>query len=160
ASHVGADAEVLTRIRRAELELYRPGREDVAREMPHALREIADVILRGVDRPHDVAHRVHELARQVGDRGEGIGERAGTGPETPPDDLAEQRDARQARPDVVVQIGRDALPHALELREAFLAAPAQRVFRAPALRDVARDPGEEAASVTRELAEGNLERHF
>src|SRR5262249_26172740 len=37
APHVGADAEILPRIRRAELELYPASREDVAREMPHAL---------------------------------------------------------------------------------------------------------------------------
>jgi hypothetical protein len=122
--------------------------------------EVGQMILAGIDRPHDVAHRVDELAGQPRDGGERVDQRGVGLADLPLDHFAEERNPRQARADVVVQVGGDALADAFELRQPLLAAPSQRLLGALALGHVAGDAGEEPAVVPGELAEGDLQRNL
>ena len=51
---------------RVKVEVDVARREDVAGEAAHPLRQVAQVILPRIDRPHDVAHRVDQLGRGAG----------------------------------------------------------------------------------------------
>src|SRR5258706_6854195 len=75
------------------------------------------MVLLGVDRPDDVRHRVDEVAGETGD----VGQRLLRAPSVPsrvtPRDLGEDRDLREGRPDVVVQVRRDAAADPLDLED-------------------------------------------
>ena len=62
AAHVCDHGDVVVGSRCAKPEGNLACGTDIADEVPHALRQIAEMILVGVNRPHDVAHRVYELS--------------------------------------------------------------------------------------------------
>ena len=87
--------------------------EEVGREVAEPVREALEVVVPRVDRPDRVAERVDDSARRLADLREEAG-RLARGVEVPAADLREDRDAREARADVVVEVRREARPHALD----------------------------------------------
>src|SRR5919204_1823292 len=113
AADFGADSHVLFRVGRVEAELYVACGEAVAGEPAHPLREVAQVVTPGVHRPDDVAHRVDRAAGDRGDHGEPLGHLRVGLPRLLAQHLAQARDQREVRPDVVVQVRGDACAYAL-----------------------------------------------
>src|SRR5437870_3591114 len=72
--------------------------EHLAGKLPHPLREIREPPFLRIDRPHDVAHRVDDLARNGGDlaalRADGLRR---VDADLPADHFAQNRNLRQAR---------------------------------------------------------------
>ena len=66
---VRADHRIRLRGGRLKAELGAVVAEEVAREPAHAVRQIVQPVLFRVYCPHDVAHRIDQLAREVGDVG-------------------------------------------------------------------------------------------
>ena len=79
--------------------------EELRRHRPGANDHLLNVVDLGIDEPHRVAHVVDDGAGVVADRGQrghGVRQRR---MRLLPDDFAQDRDARQARPDAIVQVG-------------------------------------------------------
>src|SRR5262247_3071194 len=61
---IGIEPEFQPAGGRAEAKLDLARGEDVAGESTHALRQIANSVAPRIDRPDDVAHRIHQVARR------------------------------------------------------------------------------------------------
>ncbi|HWJ20104.1 MAG TPA: hypothetical protein VNR65_15395, partial [Geobacterales bacterium] len=81
----------------------------------HALFEIADVVLVGLDRPHNVGDGIQQLARERADALDGLAGRASGDPLMR--DFAKDSDLRKAGADVVVQIAGDPGTDALHFEQ-------------------------------------------
>src|SRR5258708_4946862 len=68
--------------------------EELAGESPHALGEIAEMVLAGINRPNDIAHRIHQFARRTGDLSERLCHRRIISLHAATHDFAEQRNVR------------------------------------------------------------------
>src|SRR5262245_2247608 len=108
---IGIEPEFQPAGGRAEAKLDLARGEDVAGESTHALRQIANSVAPRIDRPDDVAHRIHQVARSVGDLRERFAYAVLFTAESLARDFAEDSDLREARPYVVMQILRDAQPY-------------------------------------------------
>ena len=115
------DALIGTGSAKVELDVLRIGQ--VSAESADSLHEVAQAVLSGIDRPDHVAHRVDELARRGGDLLDEVRHdrivHFGAGSR----DLAEDRDLRKARANVVVKVRRDARPDPLDVDQARDASP-------------------------------------
>src|ERR1700730_9822321 len=61
SSEVGAKRHIMVSYRRLKLQHDSARRQHVAGKSPHTLREIAEMILLGINRPDDIAHSLHQL---------------------------------------------------------------------------------------------------
>src|SRR5262249_5727458 len=113
APDIGAEHELASErgTREAEVDVF--SRQGIAGKVAHALEQVADAVALRVDGPDDVAHRLDELARDRGDAAKGV-RRLQSRVGVTADELAKNGDLREAGADVVVEIGSDSRPDALD----------------------------------------------
>src|SRR5215475_13080737 len=63
---VGAQPDILSHVRRPKLKTDIARGEALAGKESHSLHQIPQVVFLGIDRPDDIAHRIHQLARSAG----------------------------------------------------------------------------------------------
>lgn len=126
-AHVSFELETVTVLRRHEFKLDISGGQNICRELPHSLDQISEAVASGVDGPHYVAHRIHQLARSAGDRGEWFRRRGRARTQVMTSDFTEDGNLRKARADVVVQIRGYASTHSFELDYLGDAIPMERI---------------------------------
>src|SRR6185503_11273208 len=136
--------------RRAKIEIDVPRSQDVSRKAPHALFQIAEMILLGVDGPDDVAHGVDQFTRSVGNHRQ---LRSVLAVATILNHFAHDRYLRQARSDVIVKICSDAAADAFQLAQALFSRALQSLGRLLSLRYVADDAGKESPVIPLKFAE-------
>src|SRR5262245_46182090 len=95
ASHVRPEPQILLKSLRLKAELNVATAENLARETSHAPGEVAQAVALRIDRPDDVAHRGHRLARYRGDGGEGAAVQLTLPAQSLPSDLTEDGDLGQ-----------------------------------------------------------------
>src|SRR5262249_20693909 len=59
--------EVAVRSLKPKRKIDAPSAEDITRKPAHALGEISQVVPFGINRPHNVAHRINQFARETSD---------------------------------------------------------------------------------------------
>src|SRR5438552_10766740 len=94
-----------------ELQTYVTQSKDFIGVLPHLARQIAKTVTLRINGPNDVAHRRYRLARNLRNRREWISRLLVAITELLLDNLAENADAREIRPNVVVQSGGGGRAH-------------------------------------------------
>src|SRR5215471_17906407 len=104
--------------RRPEFPVDAFGLKHVGRELPYSREDVPQIVLAGINRPDDVAHRVNEAAGGVCDVGQHIERFSMIDFSLALDYLAQDSHPRQACADVVVQISCYSGAHPLQLQQA------------------------------------------
>jgi hypothetical protein len=117
APHVGAELEIVRPFRSVEGQIDIGAAERVLGEAAHAVHEIAERIGIRVHGPDDVAHGVHEGARGLGNPLERIRQLGAAVILPLPRDLGQDRNLRQTRADIVVQVRGDPRPDAFDAHQ-------------------------------------------
>src|SRR6516225_4838805 len=105
------------------------GFKEVGHRLPDARQKAGEIISPRIDRPHDIAQRISEPSghrRHLAGHGKGF--RIGAA-NLLLHGFTQESHAREARPDVVMQVRGNARAHALEFEKPFHAVAIERVHR-------------------------------
>ena len=119
AANISAELDIFVLHGCAKIQLHVSRCQDVRSEAPHSLIQIAEVVLLWIDGPDNIAHSVDQFSRRVGNRRQ----RGCVFARPILSHFAHDRNLGQARANVIVQIGGDALPDSFQFAKALFSRP-------------------------------------